>query len=400
MNEIIAPHALIIGGGIAGPLAGLGLARIGVSSTIYEAYPAGDAGGAWMTVAVNGLAAMRELGVHAAAQAAGFPSEIIELYSGTGKRLGAVPIGGRLDDGTVTHTVKRTDLCRCLADAARAQGIAVEHGKRLVDLDQDASGVTARFADGTTARGSVLIAADGVHSRVRGLIDPAAPTARYTGMGNLGGFAPGAAAALTRGDAYRMVFGKRAFFGYVAAPGGDVWWFANPPSERELAREDLAATDWRARLIYLFEDDRGPMLDLVRATPGKLTCANQYDVARVPTWQRGRVVLIGDAAHAASPSSGQGVSMAAEDAVALAACITAHGPSTAALAAFVAARRARTERVVAHGRRFAATKTAGPVGRVIRDLVLPHVFKRQEKSSGRESMAWLYQHREPAAQRA
>src|SRR3954468_20956281 len=110
------------------------------------------------------------------------------------------------------------------------------------------------------------------------------------------------ATASSAGEAYRMVFGKRGFFGYLAAPGGEVWWFANPPSERELSPDDLAATDWRACLLAMFADDHGPMCELIRATPGRLTCANQYDLARVPTWQRGRVVLIGDAAHAASPS--------------------------------------------------------------------------------------------------
>src|SRR5258708_29851944 len=113
-------RALIIGSGIAGPVAALALQRAGVDSVVYEASQesTGLAAGAWLTVAVNGLDALRSLDLHRQVMACGFPSGAIELRSGTGKLLGVVPIGGTLPDGTVTHTLKRADLYRVLSAEA------------------------------------------------------------------------------------------------------------------------------------------------------------------------------------------------------------------------------------------------------------------------------------------
>src|SRR5918998_2733576 len=125
--------ALIIGGGIAGPVTAMALQRAGIESVVYEAYDtsAGLDAGAFLTVAVNGLDALRTLDAHQPVLAAGFPTRKIEFLSGTGKRLGEIPIGGALPDGTVTHTIKRADLYRVLHDQAIRRGIRVEHGKRL-----------------------------------------------------------------------------------------------------------------------------------------------------------------------------------------------------------------------------------------------------------------------------
>jgi 2-polyprenyl-6-methoxyphenol hydroxylase-like FAD-dependent oxidoreductase len=386
------PEAIVVGSGIAGPLAAIGLQQAGVRATVYEAYPEGAAwsAGAWLTVAVNGLAAMRALGVHDAVKAAGFPSEVIEFASGTGKYLGALPIGGRLSDGTVTHTMKRADLYRTVSRAAADRGIRFEYEKRFVSAESTDKGVVARFEDGTEARADFLIGADGVHSRVRAAIDPDAPRPRFIGLGDIGGFVPAGSTSLPPGR-YCMVFGARCFFGYTVAPSGETWWFANPPRERELSHEALSSTDWRAHLLELFARDRGPMCDLIDRTPGTLVSTNQYDLPTVERWHAGRMLVLGDAAHAASPSSGQGVSMAAEDAVALAVCVREHADLDEALAAFVVARKSRAERVVAHGRRSASMKAPGPVGRVLRDFMLPMIFRRQARAGARE-LAWLYDH--------
>ena len=113
-------HALIIGGGLAGPLVAIALDEANVPCAAYEASPEGAAVGvgAWLTVAVNGLHAMHSLGVGQQVIAQGFPSRDITLLSGTGKPLGVVPIGGELPDGTVTHTMKRADLHACLVAGA------------------------------------------------------------------------------------------------------------------------------------------------------------------------------------------------------------------------------------------------------------------------------------------
>jgi FAD-dependent urate hydroxylase len=386
--------ALIIGGGIAGPVTAMALQRGGVESVVYEAYDtsAGFGTGAFLTVAVNGLDALRTLDAHEPVLDAGFPTGKIEFFSGTGKRLGEVPIGGTLPDGTVTHTIKRADLYRVLHDQAIRRGVRIEHGRRLVDAETTPDGgVVARFADGSRAAGDLLIGADGIHSRTRRIIDPTAPEPRYTGLGNIGGFTRNASVN-TKPGIYVMVWGRRAFFGYTVSPSGEIWWFANPPSARELTRAELAATtteQWKRWLIDLFADDASPAVEIIEATTGELPATNQYDVPSVPTWHRGPMVIVGDAAHATSPASGQGASMAIEDAVVLAKCLRDLPDIRQAFAAYERLRRERVERVVAQGARSSSGKAAGPIARVLRDLMLPVILKRVA-SSGEKSLAWMY----------
>jgi FAD-dependent urate hydroxylase len=101
------------------------------------------------------------------------------------------------------------------------------------------------------------------------------------------------------------------------------------------------------------------------------------------------MVLIGDAAHAPSPTSGQGASMAAEDGVVLAKCLRDLPGIPEALAAYEGLRRARVERIVAQGARSISSKKPGPLGRVLRDLLLPVVFELLVTD---KSLAWMYGH--------
>lgn len=378
--------ALIVGAGIAGPVLAIGLRRAGFEPRIVEAYSAGASrdAGSWLTVAVNGLEALRTFDLHRAVLEVAFPSREIELYNGSGRRLGVASLGGVLPDGTPTQTLKRADLHHVLIEAAEREGIPFAYETRLESAETLADGkVLARFEDGTESAVDVLVGADGVHSRVRTVIDPHAPAPRATRMGNVGGFVPRGLAH--RSDlapgTYRMMFGRSAFFGYVVHPAGDVWWFANPKTPYPA---DPDAT-W---LAGLFDADEGPAAELVRATPHPLTFALQYELPRVPVWSRGAIGILGDAAHAASPTSGQGASLAIEDAVALARCLR-DLPVTEAFAAFERQRRARVERVVAEAARTSAHKIPGPFGAFVRDRMLPIVLS----FATRASRDWLFDHR-------
>jgi 2-polyprenyl-6-methoxyphenol hydroxylase-like FAD-dependent oxidoreductase len=385
-------NAIIIGGGIAGPLTAIALKQAGVDATVYEAYPEpAYQTGAWLTVAVNGIAALRTLGLHDAVKAGGFPAEHIAFASGTGKHLGTVPLGGKLADGSVTQTLKRGELLRVIHDAARERGVPIVYGKQLTAAEEREHAVVARFKDGSEARTELLIGADGVHSQLRRVIDADAPRPTYSRLLNFGSFVPPGLVQLEPG-AYGMVFATRGFFGYVVAPSREVWWFANVPSARELGREELVSTDWRTRLLEVFRGDVGPMCALIEATPEPIQAINTYELELVPRWQRGRLVILGDAAHAASPATGQGASMAAEDAVVLAKHVRDRAAVELALEAFVAERKPRAERVVAEGKRYANMKLVGPVGRYFRDLMLPWILRRQAGPSGADSRKWLFEH--------
>jgi FAD-dependent urate hydroxylase len=385
--------ALVIGGGIAGPVTAMALQRAGIDAVVYEAHtPTGsDAeAGSYLTVATNGLDALRAIGADTPVLAAGFPTPTNVLLASSGRRLGAVSNGGTLADGTTSHTIKRARLYQTLHTEAAGRGIPFEFGKRLVGAEPTADVVVARFADGTTATGDLLVGADGVHSATRRLLDPAAPEARYVGLVNFGGYTPAPAAGAEPGNWY-MIFGKRAFFGYVLDRAGGTVWFANLPRPKVSSEERAATTaeQWRQQLIEWFADDHSPATKLIADGELELAADNTHDLPRVPTWHKGPMVIIGDAAHAPSPSSGQGASMAAEDAVVLAKCLRDLPDVPQALAAYERLRRRRVERIVAQGARSSSAKAAGPIGCVVRDLLLPIVFKLLVTE---RSMAWMHQH--------
>jgi 2-polyprenyl-6-methoxyphenol hydroxylase-like FAD-dependent oxidoreductase len=389
-----ARTALVIGGGVAGPVTAMALQRAGIDATVYEAHPHGaEDVGAFLTLQINGISALRAIEAEHVVDEVGFATPMMRFTSGTGKDLGAISTGGALPDGTVGQTLQRSDLYRALRDEALRRGARIEYGRRLVEAAASGDGVTATFADGSRASGDLLIGADGIRSRVRTVIDPAAPPARYVGLLNIGGYASGMPLDRAVGE-YHMVFGKRAFFGYAIAPDGTIWWFANPPRRDEPSADDLAAMSsdrWRAWLLDLFRVDRSPAVDIIRATTHPLRGWATHDLPTVPTWHNDTMIVIGDAAHATSPSSGQGASMAIEDAVVLAKCLRDLPAVPAAFAAYERLRRERVERVVAAGARTSNTKIAGPVGRVFRDLGMP-LFLRMMAGRGERSLAWMHRY--------
>ena len=385
-------RALIVGGGIAGPVAAMALQRAGIDAVVYEAHPQSiEEVGSYLTVATNGLDALRAIDADRPVLAAGFPTPTNVLLSGSGRRLGVVSNGGRLADGTVSHTIRRARLYRALHDEAAARGIRTEYGRRLVGAEVAADGrVTAAFEDGTRATGDLLVGADGVHSTTRRLLDPAAPSGRYVGLVNFGGYTPDSAGTAEPG-AWHMIFGRRAFFGYVVDPDGGTVWFANVPRPAVTAAERAATSpeQWQRQLVELFAGDHGPAVDLVAAGTLELAGDSTHDLPSVPTWHRGPMVIVGDAAHAPSPTSGQGASMAAEDAVVLAKSLRDLPDAGQAFALYERLRRRRVERIVAQGARTGSSKTPGRVGRVVRDLLLPLVFRFLVTERSR---AWIFEH--------
>ena len=155
----------------------------------------------------------------------------------------------------------------------------------------------------------------------------------------------------------------------------------------------MSDAQWRRWLHELMDGDAGPAAQIIDAAPGPMVGWATYDLPVVEHWHdgHGRMVLIGDAAHATSPAAGQGASMALEDAVILAQCLRDLPDTASAFTHFEELRRDRTEKIVKLGHRSSASKAAGPVGRVFRDLMLPFMFRRAEKDDGR-SLTWLQGH--------
>jgi FAD-dependent urate hydroxylase len=383
-------RTLIIGGGIAGPVSAMALQKAGFEPTIYEAFDrTADGVGAFLNIAPNGLDALDCLDLADVVRKAGFDTPAMAFYRHDGRRLtGDIPFDPAT--GTGNTTVERSDLYVALRDEAERRGVAIEYNKRLVDAERIGDTVRATFADGQRAEGAVLIGADGLHSRVRGIIDPAAPAPRYTGVLSAWGYLPDYPTGEAPG-VIRMFFGRRCFFMYTQAPSGELRWYANPPRPDQPDPAGLRGGErWRAELLRLFKRDRMPVADIVRATPDLPAPFLNCDLPTVTRWHRDRMIVIGDAAHAASPTSGSGASIAMEDAVTLAKCLRDAASVDDAFIAYEAARRERVEAVVAHGKRNIEGNLLGPVRRALRDYFIARTFKKVV-NEGRKPL-WTHDH--------
>lgn len=383
--------ALIIGGGITGPVAALALRRAGIESEIFEAYEhSADNVGGWLMIAPNGIAALDVIGLAGDLRAIGRPNRRMVMADGNGKRFAAFE---ELDEANPSRLILRPELLRLLNEHADAAGIKIHYGKRLVDATETADGVTAHFADGSTATGDILIGADGVRSRVRTLVDPDAPGPQYTGLLGFGGYVPGNNFGLEQDD-FHFAQGKRGFLGYGLTPEGDTGWFTNVPSAEPIYGDEarsIGAEEWLRRMRELYGDDYPAHDMLAAATPDNMVVLGaMYILPSVPRWHSDRIVLAGDAVHVPSNSSGQGASLSIESAVELARCLR-DLPVPQAFEVYEQLRRTRVEKVAAYGQKVNQDKVNGTVARAVTSLVAPiamKLFMKPEKMFG-----WLHRYR-------
>ncbi len=366
--------ALVIGGGIAGPVTAIALRKAGIEANVYEAYPGPNEGiGGALALEPNGLSALGVIGAADAVRSVATPIRRSMLVLGD-KELGEIP---SLPDLPPRHVIERSDLHRILNERARAAGVRFEHGKRLLGVDESSGGISARFEDGSTASGDILIGADGVRSTVRALIDPAAPGASFTGLLGFGatvdadlGLEPGT---------MTFAFGRRAYYLYWSTRDGRTAWGANLPSAKPLTLREaraLPAAHWLDTLRATYADD-DPGARLARCTMAhELQVVGALHIMpSVPRWHRGRMVLVGDAVHAPSNSTGQGASLAIESAVELARCVRDLPDVHSAFETYETLRRSRVESIAKRGAKINHSKAPGRLARMFMPLALPLMFK-------------------------
>ena len=365
-------RVVIAGGGVAGTACAVALAATGAEVTLYEAYedPAGPVG-SFLSLAANGLRGLEVLGALDAVRAAGFAVPRQRMWAGNGKLLGDVARARTAQDPMISVTLMRSDLVSVLREQARRAGARIVTGGRLTSDD-----LAAAAADGT----DLVVGADGIWSATRRFLDPAAPDPVYGGQYSVSGVSRGL--GLEPGS-WNMVYGRRGAFIYLPAPDGSVWWSAQV-SAPEPPGPDAADLD---RLATLYAAEHQAVRILQASDPATDTVhgvTSHHVLAPVPQWHDDRTVLVGDAAHPVG--SGQGASMAIEDAIVLAQELQAKGSVAAALAGYDERRRPRVAKMAKTAASNRDAKVAGPVAARMRNLMMPLFFGRfYEKAT-----AWLY----------
>jgi 2-polyprenyl-6-methoxyphenol hydroxylase-like FAD-dependent oxidoreductase len=308
--------AVVIGGGIAGPAVALFLKRAGYRPLVFEAHAAASDIGGGLQIAPNGMGVLTELGLAETIQQAGVESAEFCFENQFGKTLRCIPNGPASRYAFPATQIRRSLVHQSLLDALAQQNVPIQYSKRLARITANRDQVTATFADGSSMSGSILIGADGLHSNTRSLLFPDAPTPHYTGLITVGGFAksnaliPRDPSHLTRAH---LVFGLNGFFGYgyydPADPSAVMWWShlqrEVEPSEHELRSVDVE--ELRSRLLAHHRDWAEPVGTILR-NANRILWGPVHDLPDLAKWSSGRIVLIGDAAHAISPHAGQGAS--------------------------------------------------------------------------------------------
>jgi 2-polyprenyl-6-methoxyphenol hydroxylase-like FAD-dependent oxidoreductase len=374
-------QVIIIGGGIAGQALALFLDMAGIAGAVYEAYGDSHGIGGGLGLAPNGMNVIAALGLADKLKARG--SLALESYfrDERGRLLARHDNGGD-KYGQPLMSMMRSDVHAVLAEAIRARQIPIHHGRRLEWVEQGADGVIVHFADGTSAQGDLLIGADGVHSRTREQVMPEGPGPEFVGITGIGGaialsdmpeFSPREAQSFT------FTFGPNGFFGHCGGSAGEAMWWSNLPRDNPYTADELKSLSpdvLRRQLQQRYASYYEPIPSLIARTPN-IIALNAWDIQSLPSWHRGRVMLIGDAAHAVSPNAGQGASLALEDAMMLAKLLRDYGSDhAAAFERFERDRKPRVERIVAAGRRYASDKTiVSPLRSKIRNLMIGAMFR-------------------------
>lgn len=377
---------LVVGGGIAGSTLAYALHQAGAQATVAEARGDIDAtGGAFLTLAPNGVNALRSIGLGDVPQAAGgFELSGLDFHNARGRRI--AEIAGEDDQssyGARGVVLRRSRLHTELATRARDAGTRYLLNARLVQLVEHGTGIRATFADGQEFDADVVIGADGIWSSVRRITWPDAPSPSYTGIVDCGGWA---SVDLPDTARQQMYFGRRAFFGY-AVKDSVAYWFTNVPRADEPGRTELDHLDqraWMDTIRRLHTEDPEVVRAVLRAAAGAVGAWPVHDLPALTAWNTNRVCLIGDAAHAVSPSSGQGASLAIEDAVVLARWLTDEPDTTAALTGFVGERKERAEKIVRFGRQIGDRKVASAAGNLFRDLTLGFFLRMGAKATAEQ----------------
>ncbi|MFE2527294.1 FAD-dependent monooxygenase [Streptomyces sp. NPDC059382] len=342
--------AVVVGGGIGGLAAAIGLRRIGWEVTVVEREPTLEDAGAGISLAANGLRALDELGVGEAVRNASRGQ-----YSG-GTRT---PRGGwltRMDGlalekavGTPIMGIPRSTLHRLLRDSLPVEALLI--GSEADSIEQVDPGTVRVGCGDTVLDADLVVGADGIGSKVRSHLHPVHPGPVYSGSTVLRAVTEKAVDLRTD---FELTWGHGAEFGHIAFQDGRAEWHAvlDLPAGTRFA-------DPLAELRRRFQTWHSPIPALLDATRPAAVLHHDVNELRTPlaSYTVGRTTLLGDAAHAMTPNLGQGACQALEDAVTLAAVLATESTVEAALARYDAERRPRSQAVAR------AARQAGRMGR-------------------------------------
>jgi len=339
--EMPGRSILIIGGGIAGLTSAIALGRQARTLDVIERDPTWSVYGVGIIQQANVIRAAAQLGILDDYVSAGFPFEGVSMYAPDGSLISEIPAPRLAGTNYPANLgISRPALHKLLGEHAKGAGARIRLGVTARHIVEEGPQVSVEFSDGATGRYDLVIGADGLYSQTRTTLFPEAAPPRFTGQSVWRYNFP-----RPREMNSLHVYAGRVGVGLVPISSALMYMYVvtAEPGNPRMPRAGLAAA-LRARLagqppaiaalVEQITDDNGIVYK-------PLEC-----VLLTGDWYKGRVILIGDAAHATTPHLGQGAGMAFEDSVVLAEELARHDDVQAAFRAFLARRRDRCRFIV------------------------------------------------------
>jgi 2-polyprenyl-6-methoxyphenol hydroxylase-like FAD-dependent oxidoreductase len=358
-------RAVVIGAGIGGLSCAIALRRAGAEVSLHEKQSELREVGSGLTLWVNAMRVLGQLEVADAIRERGAVVDRIDNYTAAGKRISGLAISKVADKhGAPSVSIHRGSLQQGLAEQLPEGTLRLS--SECTGFEQDGDGVTVRFADGSEERADLLVGADGIRSQVRAqLVGEREP--RYSGYTCWRSAAQLDHPLLER-RIYIQLYGSRSTFGIF--PIGEGWsWYGTKFADRDQGGADGAS--WKREARQAFAGWYEPVLAVIDATPDQAFVRQDiYDREPIDNWISGRVALLGDAAHATTPTLGQGGCLAIEDAGVMGRAVAQQADVPAALRRYQAERIERANGIVRqawrHGKLYHGVN---PLVRTFRDLV-------------------------------
>lgn len=313
--------AIIIGAGIGGMSSAIALEKKGFTTQVFEAVKEMKPVGAAISIWPNGVKCLNALGMGEKIKAIGGDMRTMAYFDYRNAapltQFSMAPLVQRV--GEKPYPVVRAELQNMLIDHYGKRRI--QFGMRLVAIDQDSEGVTVTFEDGTQVHGDFLIAADGTHSVARPYVLEKAPPRRYAGYVNWNGLVA-VDEAIAPASQWTTYVGEGKRVSLMPVSGQRFYFFFDVPLPLGLAenRETLK-TDLKQYFAGWCPSVQTLIDTLDASTTNRVEI---HDIDPFDQFVKGRVALLGDAAHSTTPDIGQGGCAAIEDAVVLADILASH----------------------------------------------------------------------------
>jgi 2-polyprenyl-6-methoxyphenol hydroxylase-like FAD-dependent oxidoreductase len=357
-------RVIVVGGGIGGLSTAIALDRTGHDVVVLERAPSIDPVGAGISLFANALRGLARLGVHDDVAALGSRGRRGAVRTWDGRQIST--LSSDVVEGTIA--IHRADLQAVLGRAAADLRLGAE----VTSVADDADAVAALLADGTAVEGDLLVGADGLSSVVRRAVADARP--RFAGYTAWRGICRVPVETGLLSESWGV--GER--FGLLDIGRSRTYWFATKNAPEGEPDEPAGR---KAEILRRFVGWHEPIAEVAAATDeADILRTDVYYLEPLERWTRGRVALLGDAAHATTPGIGQGAAQAIEDAVVLADQLAAGRDPQAALASYEAIRRPRAELVLKLSRRVdKVAQLANPVACRLRNAIVARLPERAQQ---------------------